>query len=234
MTQRPIEQVLEATLNDLQGASSHVGHAVYSDASTCGGDPLASISRRTPRARRSTVHARRRLASDMQSLVEVSMDWLIRVESTNCTSQVRLDFEQWLHADVTHLVAVTMATRTRDRINRLRNLRPVNGNVDPDLLLSPASIPRPIGRPSTVVPPAQRDAPLRALAAGIVGLTLLGAGVTQHMNNQVSSGVATHIANKQALLLAVGERQGRTPTPLEQPKLCGATDGLLRACDDEG
>jgi hypothetical protein len=239
MTQRPVERVLEATLKDLHSATSDVGHPLHSEASTRAGNPEASDSQPMRSGRRATVRVRRHFGSDMQDLVAASIGWLIRIESPDCTSQFRMDLEQWLDEDVTHRVAVTIATRTRDRVNRLRNLRPVDGKVDPDLLLLPEYTPRLIERALAVVPLAKQDArrprrvsSFRPLAAGVVGLCLLCVATARY--NQLSTGDRPHIGDKQTVLLSDGESHAEKLLTVQQPRLCGDANGLLGWCNDDG
>jgi hypothetical protein len=153
-----------------------------------------------------------------------------------------MDLEQWLNEDVTHRVAVTIATRTRDRVNRLRNLRPVDGKVDPDLLLLPEYTPRLIERTLAVVPLAQRDArrPRRVrsfhplLAAGVVGLCLLCVATARYVDNQLRMGDTPHIGGKQAVLLSDGDSHAGKLMTVQQPRLCEEANGLLRWCNDDG
>ncbi len=88
----------------------------------------------------------------MRDLVATAMGWLVKTESPDCTSEQRQAFDDWLAADVRHRVAVTIATKSRERIDRLSSLRPLDGRVDPDLLLSPQYTPRSIQRPRVTEP----------------------------------------------------------------------------------
>jgi hypothetical protein len=177
----------------------------------------------------------------MQDLVATSMAWLVKLESTDCTSRFLNDVEVEFDEDVIHRVAFTIATRTRDRVNHLRNLRPANGKVDPDLLLLPEYTPRLIERTLPVDPLAQQYArrshtvrSFRALAAGVIGLCLLCAATARYVENPLSVRNTPHIGGKQEILLPDGSVHGAQLMTVQQGGLCHEANGQLRFCNEDG
>jgi transmembrane sensor len=149
--------------------------------------------------------------SNMRDLVATAMGWLVKTESPDCTPQQRREFEQWLGEDVRHRVAFTIATKSRERIDRLSSLRPLDGRVDPDLLLSPEYTPRSIRRQRVAEPeppPVNRGSgKLRVLAfaalgvAGICGLYFAGWYANSQLNWETYS---THVGGKETTPLPDG------------------------------
>jgi transmembrane sensor len=149
--------------------------------------------------------------SNMRDLVATAMGWLVKTESPDCTSEQRQAFDEWLAEDVRHRVALTIATKSRGRIDRLTSLRPLDGRVDPDLLLSPEYTPRAIQRPRVTdpdPPPVNRGSGkfkvfgFAALSVtAVCGWYLAG----WFANNQLNwESYATHVGGKETAPLPDG------------------------------
>jgi transmembrane sensor len=150
--------------------------------------------------------------SNMRELVATAMGWLIRTETPDCTSDQREAFQRWLDEDVSHRVAVAVASKSRERIDRLSSLRPVDGRVDPDLLLSPEYMPRPMKRVRIVdgekSPPRNRGPGRLRLfafvavgAASVCGFSVIGWYANRQLNWE---NYETHIGGKETSPLPDG------------------------------
>jgi transmembrane sensor len=62
--------------------------------------------------------------------------WLIRSESGQFTYDMRADLDRWLE-DPHHRVTYLRLQEAWRRANRMRGTRPLDGNIDPDLLKEP-------------------------------------------------------------------------------------------------
>ncbi|MFL6605218.1 MAG: FecR family protein [Steroidobacteraceae bacterium] len=60
-------------------------------------------------------------------------EWIIRSEGGNFTADMRAEMERWLQ-DPHHRVTYLRIREAWRRASRIRNTRPLDGNVDPDLL----------------------------------------------------------------------------------------------------
>jgi transmembrane sensor len=112
----------------------------------------------------------------MRDLVEKAMVWLERSQSPSFTPDQRQQFEHWLQEDVRHRVAHTVALKAKERIDHLRNMRPLDGPADPDLLLSPEHTPRPIGPlsgPGPERPNQSQPTKMRLVSIAAIGVTTL-------------------------------------------------------------
>jgi transmembrane sensor len=89
--------------------------------------------------------------------------WLAARDAGAGTAEDAAAFNQWLDADIRHRVAYLRLEAGWKRADRLRDLRPLDGAVDPDLL----------------GPPKMRRAWFPALAAGVVVAVLGGAWAWQ-------------------------------------------------------
>ena len=184
----------------------------------------------------------------MRDLVATAMGWLIKTESPDCTPAQREAFDQWLAADVRHRVAVTIAKKSRGRIDRLSGLRPLDGRVDPDLLLSPEYMPRPIQRQRVAdpeIPPASRG-PGKLRLFGFAALSVAGVGglygAGWFANNQINWEVfATHVGGMETSALADGtsitlntdsELRVRMSPELRELKLTRG-EAIIKAAHDE-
>jgi transmembrane sensor len=63
-------------------------------------------------------------------------EWMIRTEGGNFTEEMRAELELWLQ-DPRHRVTFLRIKEAWRRANRIRSTRPLDGNVDPDLLKNP-------------------------------------------------------------------------------------------------
>ena len=148
----------------------------------------------------------------MRELVATAMAWLVRTETSECTSDQREAFQRWIDEDVSHRVAVAIASKSRERIDRLSALRPVDGRVDPDLLLSPEHMPRPFDRAriadAQVSPPKPRGpGKVRSISFAAVGAASICALCTVgwYASNQYNwENYETHIGGKETSPLPDG------------------------------
>src|SRR5947209_5762472 len=63
-------------------------------------------------------------------------EWMIRSEGGGFTEAQRADMERWLE-DPCHKITFLRIREAWRRASRMRNARPLDGNVDPDLLKKP-------------------------------------------------------------------------------------------------
>src|ERR1700732_252339 len=63
-------------------------------------------------------------------------EWIIRSEGGNFTEQMRAELERWLQ-DPRNRVTFLRIKEAWRRASRIRGARPLDGNVDPDLLKNP-------------------------------------------------------------------------------------------------
>jgi transmembrane sensor len=63
-------------------------------------------------------------------------EWIIRSEGGNFTEEMRAELERWLQ-DPRHRVTFLRIKEAWRRASRIRSTRPLDGNVDPDLLKNP-------------------------------------------------------------------------------------------------
>ena len=69
-------------------------------------------------------------------------EWIIRSEGGNFTEEMRGELERWLQ-DPRNRVTFLRIKEAWRRANRIRRARPLDGNVDPDLLTNPDLTPGP-------------------------------------------------------------------------------------------
>ena len=146
----------------------------------------------------------------MRELVATAMGWLIRIETAECTAEVRQAFQRWVDEDVRHRVAAAIASKSREKIDHLTRLRPVDGRIDPDLLLSPELMPRSLNRGTMIenTAPTTQDFPgqrlLGFVVAGAVSLCILCA-VGWYVGDQLRwETYATHVGGKETSPLPDG------------------------------
>jgi transmembrane sensor len=72
-----------------------------------------------------------RSAADIES---AAADWFARQDSAELSMVEQAAFDAWLGADIRHRVAYLRLQKTWDRTGRLRDLRPLDGEIDTDLL----------------------------------------------------------------------------------------------------
>lgn len=63
-----------------------------------------------------------------------ALDWLIRMDGASLSEGERAQFETWLAASASHHVAFLRAEAAWRRADRLRKLRPLDGEIDENLL----------------------------------------------------------------------------------------------------
>ena len=78
--------------------------------------------------------------------------WLAARDAGSTTAEEAAEFNRWLEADIRHRVAYLRLEASWKRADRLREVRPLDRDVDPDLL----------------GPPRARRPWITALAAGLV------------------------------------------------------------------
>ena len=66
---------------------------------------------------------------------EAAAKWLLRVDASAC-AEIWGDLQQWLHSDPRHRAAFVRLRCAWARTDKLRLLRPPDGQVDKDLLAS--------------------------------------------------------------------------------------------------
>ncbi len=147
----------------------------------------------------------------MRDLIDAAMGWLVKTESPDCTSVERDAYEQWLAEDVRHRVAHTIAVKARDRMDRLSSIRPLDGTVDADLLLSPEYAPRSIqrARVADTQPPPASGAPSRRKWFGLVAVSVVSIGAlcaaSLYASEQLTwEDYATHVGGRQTAPLPDG------------------------------
>jgi transmembrane sensor len=120
-------------------------------------------------------------------------------------------FERWLAEDVRHRVAHTIATEAWERMERHSRVRPLDGAVDPDPLLSPAYTPRSTQRTrvedSESAPASGASSKTRLL--GLVALSLISVGALcaagLYTTEQLAwESYATHVGGKETIPLPDG------------------------------
>lgn len=92
--------------------------------------------------------------------------WLAARDAGGATAEEALEFTRWLEADIRHRVAYLRLEASWRRADRLREVRPLDRDVDPDLLATPK-----VRRPW-----------MAALAAGLV-VAVLGGTWAWHQNS---------------------------------------------------
>jgi transmembrane sensor len=73
----------------------------------------------------------------MRSAVDIetmAANWFVRQDSASLSTPEQAAFEAWLDADIRHRVAYLRLQKTWDRTERLRDLRPLDSEIDADLL----------------------------------------------------------------------------------------------------
>lgn len=142
----------------------------------------------------------------MRDLVATAAAWLVKTESPSCTPEQRRSFQQWVDADITHRAAVAIASTAHERTTRLRTLRPVDGRIDPDLLLSPRYTPRPIeGRATSSVPQGKRvRGGLRLFTLVTTGVACICAAGWYASYQLAWEDYSTHVGGKQTSPLPDG------------------------------
>ena len=238
MIQRPVERVLAAMLTDLRRVGS--GPGVVSAAGGRAGVAERSGNRLSQAGRGKAAFARRRIDGALLALVEKSVGWLITAELRDCPSRGRQDLKKWCDEDPIRRIAVELASRACARFDRLRRLRPLDGSVDLDLLLSPRFTPRPLEQAVIAVALAPSCAPalraigsFRHLASGVAALCLVSFGTAFYAENHFSWGYHMPQVVTDSRRLQGGGSQAGRPTIFQERKLCGGNDGQLRWCGDE-
>jgi transmembrane sensor len=191
---------------------------------------------------------RKGIMDNMRDLVDAAMGWLVKIESPDCTSVQRAAFEQWLAQDVRHRVAHTIAAKARERMDRLSSIRPLDGTVDADLLLSPEYTPRSIQRAGVAdpEPPPASGASSKRRLLGLVAISLVSIGAlcaaSLYGNEQLAwEDYATHVGGRQTAPLPDGSsvtlntdtdlRVRLTPEVRELELLRG--EALIKVAHDE-
>jgi transmembrane sensor len=97
-----------------------------------------------------------------QDIESTASEWLVRLE-TDRSDEVRTQFESWLESDPRHKAAYLRLERGWRRADRLKNLRPLDGEVNENVLET-----FPQGQPAPASAPAiARRTVWLAIAAGI-------------------------------------------------------------------
>jgi transmembrane sensor len=68
-----------------------------------------------------------------QDIESTASEWLVRLE-TDASAEVRAEFDQWLESDPRHKAAYLRLERGWRRADRLKNLRPLDGAVNENVL----------------------------------------------------------------------------------------------------
>src|ERR1700730_5774854 len=101
-------------------------------------------------------------ASDIEA---EAAEWLIRLER-DPSPATKAEFEEWLAADARHRAAFARLEKTWGHADVLRKLRPLDGDVDENVLDK-------FGQPSSIsVTPRKDRTPLLAVAASLLFLTV--------------------------------------------------------------
>jgi transmembrane sensor len=72
--------------------------------------------------------------SDAQRIEREASRWLAARDAGNCSAELEAEFDAWLQADIRHRVAFLKLEAAWRRSDRLRELRPLDRAMDPDLL----------------------------------------------------------------------------------------------------
>jgi transmembrane sensor len=131
--------------------------------------------------------------------------WLVRRDQGEAAGDNDGGFERWLAADARHRTAYLRLELAWRQADRLRNLRPLDGAVDPDLLrthVPSAASPRPPGAGSGVGDVSFLPAPRRlAFAATLAAAAIVAWWLVAATGWQT---YATEIGGYQRVLLADG------------------------------
>lgn len=72
--------------------------------------------------------------TSVNEIESAASDWFVRRDAAEPSAAEQATFDAWLSADIRHRVAYLRLEKTWDRTESLRDLRPLEGDIDADLL----------------------------------------------------------------------------------------------------
>jgi len=178
------------------------------------------------------------VGGNLQGLFASGMRWLVRLEFADRRSDVHQRFKLWINEDPAHRLAFQFAEKNWGRWEALRSIKPLTGDVDPDLLISSACLPRPIADEALKLPSVPKAAmpfrinALRAAAAGLVILILMVCGAHRRPETLPISRSSTYMSGNRAVIPTYDEQRIEFFQNPQAGKLCGGANGMLLVCDD--